>query len=214
MDTCIQRPIIVTLSKIDSTIRVWNYDTGNCEIIQSYHSLQKEFKSSDSTRTYLQSVALHPSGFYMAIAFIDKVKIYHLLDDQYREYRVLDIKNCHSVKFSNGGQYLACVDLKEISIYYSYTLEKPRKMPCPSAHVNNLAFNYNDTQISCVSKDGFVQKYDLNKFIKTGECVIDKACNFKKCIFTQYKDDSGATLEKLYTVGGQGNQILIRCYNE
>ena len=33
MDTCIQRPIIVTLSKTDSTIRVWNYDTGNCEII-------------------------------------------------------------------------------------------------------------------------------------------------------------------------------------
>jgi len=116
--------------------------------------MQKEFKSSN--QTYLQSVALHPSGFYMAIAFFDKVKIFHLLDSEIREYRSLDIKNCHKVKFSNGGQYLACVDLKDISVFYSYTLDKPRKMPCPSSHVNNLEFNAADTIISVVSKDGFV----------------------------------------------------------
>ena len=64
-------------------------------------------------------------------------------------------------------------------------------MPSPSPQVNNLSFNYNDTVISVVSKDGFVQMYDLVKFIKTGECVIDKACNFKRCIFSQYYDDNG-----------------------
>jgi len=69
----------------------------------------------------------------MAIAFFDKVKIYHLLDSDIREYRVLDLKSCHKVEFSNGGQYLACVDLKEISVFYSYTLEKPKKMPVPCA---------------------------------------------------------------------------------
>lgn len=101
MDICIQRPIVATLSKTDSTIRVWNYDTGKCEITKSYHTMQKEFKSSG--HTYLQSLALHPSGFYLAVAFIDKVKIYHLLDTEIREYRVLDLKNCHKIKFSNGG---------------------------------------------------------------------------------------------------------------
>ena len=36
VDICIQRPIIATLSKADSTIRVWNYDTGEGELLKSY----------------------------------------------------------------------------------------------------------------------------------------------------------------------------------
>lgn len=36
IDVCIQRPILVSMSKQDNTIRVWNYHTGHCEIIQDY----------------------------------------------------------------------------------------------------------------------------------------------------------------------------------
>jgi len=54
--------------------------------------------------------------------------------------------------------------MKEISILYAYTLDKPHKMPCPSSHVNNIEFNYNDTILTVVSRDGFIQKYDLVKF--------------------------------------------------
>ena len=115
--------------------------------------MQKEFK--DSNQTYLQSIAIHPSGFYLAISFIDKVKIYHLLDSDIREYRVLDIKNQHLIKFSNGGQYLACVDQKDISIYYSYTLEKPKKTSC-SPEISNLDFNENDTVLTISSKKGYI----------------------------------------------------------
>ena len=99
----------------------------------------------------------------MAIGFIDKVKIYHLLENDIREYRVLDIKSCHNLKFSNGGHYLACIDLKDLSIFYSFSLEKPRKMPCPNSLVSNLDFNENDTIVTVVSRDGFIQKYDLLK---------------------------------------------------
>jgi WD40 repeat protein len=31
MDVSLQRPIIVTTSKYDRTVRVWNYLTGHCE---------------------------------------------------------------------------------------------------------------------------------------------------------------------------------------
>lgn len=33
MDICVQRPIIATLSKMDSTVRIWNYHTGVCELL-------------------------------------------------------------------------------------------------------------------------------------------------------------------------------------
>jgi hypothetical protein len=36
MDICIVRPIIVTMSKEDVTVRIWNYYTGRCELIKSY----------------------------------------------------------------------------------------------------------------------------------------------------------------------------------
>ena len=119
----------------------------------------------------------------MAIAFSDNVRIYHLLDSEFREYRSLGLKGCSKLKFSNGGQYLACVDLKDISVYYSYTLEKPKKTQCFSG-VNSLAFNNNDTIVTAAS-NGYLQKYDLTLFQiqKTGESIINKTCNFKHCIF-------------------------------
>ena len=236
MDICIQRPIIATLSKTDSTIRVWNYDTGECELNKSYLSLQKEFASSN--QTYLQSIALHPSGFYMAIGFIDKVKIYHLMQSEIRMYKSLDIKNCHTMKFSNGGQLLACVDLKDISIFNSYTLDKPKKQPGPSGQVSNIDFNDNDTLLTVVSRDGFIQKYDLTKgAAKTGECIIDKTCSFSSVIYSKLPRDKidendtrqiedlkalGFDLsytEKVYVTGTYQNkdgsdEMMIRCYNE
>jgi WD40 repeat protein len=87
----------------------------------------------------------------LAISFFDKVKIYHLLDSDIREYRVLDIKNQHLIKFSKGGQYLACVDQKDISIYFSYTLEKPKKYS-HSGNISSLDFNDDDT-IFTISSD-------------------------------------------------------------
>ena len=72
-----------------------------------------------------------------------------------------------------------------------------------------MAFNFNDTIVTVASKDGFLQKYDLTKFQKTPESVIDKKCNFKHCIFVQGDDQE----EKLYTVGGWNNQMMVRCYD-
>ena len=154
MDICIQRPIIATLSKVDSTIRVWNYESGECELVKSYAFMKK---AEGNNQNYLHSIALHPSGFYMAIGYNDKVKIYHLLQSDIREYRVLDIKNCHSMKFSKGGQFLACIDLKDVHIFYSFTLEKVgNKIACPSYQVSNLDFNENDTVLTVCSRDGFI----------------------------------------------------------
>lgn len=120
MDICVQRPIIATLSRADSTVRVWNYDSGQCELEREYVKFQKEHNNE-----YLQAIALHPSGFYMAIGFKDKVKVFHLMQQDIRLFVTLDIARVHLIKFSNGGQILACVDHKDINLYQSYALDKP-----------------------------------------------------------------------------------------
>lgn len=36
MDICLQRPLIVTCSNYDSTIRIWNYINYRCELIRKF----------------------------------------------------------------------------------------------------------------------------------------------------------------------------------
>ena len=106
MDISLQRPILVTASREDSTIRFWNYYTGQCELSRRYFVLEKEKDASDKLREQakpLLSLALHPSGYYLAAGFMDKVRIMHVLHDELREFRTLEIKNVNKVKFSNGG---------------------------------------------------------------------------------------------------------------
>jgi hypothetical protein len=40
--------------------------------------------------------------------------------------------------------------------------------------VSQIDFNYDDSIITVVSKDGFIRKYDIIKDTKSGEGVIDK----------------------------------------
>ena len=108
IDIAIQRPLILTCSKEDSTIRLWNYKTFTCEMAREY--FVKEDMSVKEAARPLISIAIHPSGYYMAASFIDKIRIYHILHDEFKDYQSIDIRYCKILKFSNGGHVFACVD--------------------------------------------------------------------------------------------------------
>lgn len=69
MDICLQRPVILTASVegTNGTVRLFNYVTNTCELACDYSNL------------FLRCVALHASGYYMAVAFDDYVRVYHVL---------------------------------------------------------------------------------------------------------------------------------------
>lgn len=81
----------------------------------------------------LITAALHPSGFYMAVALMDHVKIFHLMNDELREFYTHEIKNVKKLKFSNGGQLLCAADYKHIYVISTYGLEILGTLPCPSS---------------------------------------------------------------------------------
>lgn len=58
----------------------------------------------------LISVAMHPSGYYMAASFIDKIRINHILNDEFKHYKNIDIRYCKLMKFSTGGNLFACIE--------------------------------------------------------------------------------------------------------
>ena len=122
---------------------------------------------------------------------------------------------------------MVCVDLKEINIFNSFTLEKPRSMPCPTGVVSNLDFNYNDTVVAVVSLDGFVQKYDILSGEKVGESIIDKSFRFSGVAFSRWplsqteiaalsqseRAKSDLHNNMIYACGSKGPSLLLRCYD-
>lgn len=216
MDISVQRPILVTASREDSTVRFWNYYTGQCELSRRYFVLEKEKDAGDKLREQakpLLTLALHPSGYYLAAGFMDKVRIMHVLHDELREFRTLEIKNCNRIKFSNGGQFLALTDQKNIFLYASYTVENllPNNKPLksPSQQISQIAFNANDTLMVIISNDGFIYRYDLLSFQKTKDGTIDRNCDYRACLFLPDPLDDCRVL----TVGADNQRGMFKVYN-
>ena len=52
----------------------------------------------------------------MAASFLDKIRIYHILHDELRQYKTLEIKNCQRMRFNTGGNFFFVVDQKNVLI--------------------------------------------------------------------------------------------------
>lgn len=122
LDVCLQRPLFLTCSPKDSTIRIWNYNTFRCELARRFNRDIEtstsggppaiSFNESLSLPPILNCAAFHPTGYYIAAGFIDKLRIFHVMTNQFRNYREINIKNVTQVKFSNGGQWIATASPK------------------------------------------------------------------------------------------------------
>jgi WD40 repeat protein len=206
IDVAVQRPLFVTCSQDDSTIRIWNYYTNKCEQVRELFA--KDDTMILETVKPLLTVAIHPSGYYLAAGCKDKIRIYHILHDELRTFRCIERRLCSKLKFSNGGQYLACIVLKHIYIYKSYTLECIFSEKISCLHVTDIRFSKNDTCLCIVSADGFMQRwiYD-NGFTKLNDgAVCSKSIDFRSCCFVNGIDDD----LKVIAAGGDSDKSTIR----
>lgn len=172
IDVAIQRPIIVTCSREDSTIRLWNYYTHSCELAREYYVLE-DMAIREAAKPLI-SVAIHPSGYYMAASFIDKIRFFHILHDELRHYKNIEIKNCQRMKFSTGGHLFFAVANKTIQIFNSYTLMRLTSVGTYPLGVSDIVIGEKDQSFAVVAPDGQIGRYKtLPKFeiIKEG---VDK----------------------------------------
>lgn len=107
MDTCIDRPLIVSCGRNDDIVSVWNY--------HSRHRIAK----LECLESKPHSVAIHPSGYKMAIGFQDKLTMFHVLVDSIKPYRSIQ---CHApvhlLEFN--PRFLAAVVGNTINLYEVY----------------------------------------------------------------------------------------------
>jgi cilia- and flagella-associated protein 57 len=152
----------VTSSKEDSTVRLWNYMSGQCEIAREYYVMEDNTLRAQAHP--LCGAAIHPNGYQLAVSFIDKIAIYHILHDELRQYKCLEIKNASLIKFSHGGQYFFAVEKQWIYIYNAYTLQLIDKVKHQGVKATELVFNEHDRAFALVSTCGYVGKWKIPGF--------------------------------------------------
>jgi WD40 repeat protein len=81
----------MTASIEDQTVRLWDYTTNTCELKHDFSTL------------FMKSIALHPSGYFSAVAFDEHIKIFHILYQDLEEFYTFPIKKTSFLKYSRGG---------------------------------------------------------------------------------------------------------------
>ena len=168
MDVALQRPIIITTSKYDKTVRVWNYLTGHCEYCKI---ILEEKENNEEKELNILSVAIHPNGYYIAISDIEMIRFFHLCYKELRFYNNDQIgsepnkSNCTFLKFSYGGHLLAALSEKKIYLIRSFSRETVKIINTPhSGNIISIFFHPNDNFIYSSGSDGFIIQYNLFDF--------------------------------------------------
>eukprot|EP00944_MAST-04C_sp_MAST-4C-sp1_P009277 g9277.t1 len=165
MDTCSRKPLLVTCG-VDRSVRVWNYVTNKCELVNYF---------ADEPC----SISMHPSGLHVLVGFTDKLRLMNLLMDDVRVVKEFPIKGCRESKFSVGGHYFAAVNGNAINVYTTYTCELVNVLRGHNSRVNSLRWTHNDQRLLSAGKDGGI--YSWNYMAATqqreGESVL-KGCQY------------------------------------
>lgn len=203
LDVALQRPLLVTCSQADATIRIWNYNSLTCELAKKLYVVDKETleATGEAVSKPLQCVAFHPSGYYLAIGFVDKLRLFHLLYDELRFFREVSLGRVNNLKFSNGGHMLAAASIYGVGIYSAYTLDQLCILKNHASTVTDIIWTNLDKRIITIGTDGAVYEYFTSNWSKEREHVIPS---------TEY---SSATLSKedMVVVCGMdsNNSILL-----
>ena len=150
LDVCVRKELIATCSR-DKTVCIWNYITKTHEITQVFPE-------------ECLTVAFHPSGLHLVVALQDKINMCNVLSNQIGVFKVIQIKGCNEIKFSNGGHMFACVTgNNQINVYNFWTGECSERMQFVGhmGRIMSIDWFANDMGFVTCGQDGNIFFYDL-----------------------------------------------------
>ncbi|KAF0697626.1 Aste57867_11716 [Aphanomyces stellatus] len=168
-DVCVQKPIVVSCGA-DKTIRSWNYHLSAYEVVAQ---LSEE----------LTTMSLHPTGFQIAIAFKERVRLYNMLQDGLRVLREISMKAANVLQFSHGGHLLACGAGLNMYIYRTYSCDLVHTF---TGHINViqcLRWSKDDSFLYSAGNDGAIYCWNINTGNRSDEMqLVVKHCKFTSTV--------------------------------
>jgi len=151
------RPVIVSVSQEECSLRVWNYAAQCCELLH-------EFSGEEPN-----GVAIHPLGFFLVVSFSDKLRFFQVLLSDILPYRDIAIRGVKLPCFSHGGHLVAAVQGKLVMVFDTCTLSKVATIRGLSQQVTALSFSPDDHSLTVMGDDGSLAKYTTNNWSKISE---------------------------------------------
>ena len=147
IDVALWRPIIATCGR-DKTVRIWNVVDQKME---SVHEFEEE----------PVSVAMHPSGLYIAVGFMEKVQIVALLLDGFSVCREVSVRACNLVKFAHGGHFFAVAAGSVVQIFHTHTGGLVATLRGHTNKIKSITWLDMDSRCITVGGEGAVFYWDL-----------------------------------------------------
>ena len=106
----------------------------------------------------IQAVAIHPTGFYLVIGHLDRVKVYTIHPDDVApaHFEHHDIRGCTEIQFSNGGNMYALNDDEHRVLVFSFWQNSKIANGVLTGHTSNvrsIQWLNDDTGLITVGKD-------------------------------------------------------------
>eukprot|EP00831_Metopus_contortus_P066834 TRINITY_DN59611_c0_g1_i1.p1 TRINITY_DN59611_c0_g1~~TRINITY_DN59611_c0_g1_i1.p1 ORF type:complete len:338 (+),score=27.90 TRINITY_DN59611_c0_g1_i1:259-1272(+) len=151
LDVCVRKPLLVTCSEKDGTIRLWNYIEKRQELC--YHS-------SDMSNPI--SVAFHPSGLHIVVGTTDKIYIMDVFLKTLKTFREITIKQFRDVSFSHGGHILAISYMNLLQVFNFYTMELLPKWSSNQVKAQTIVWYDDDTGFITNEQSNYVSFCNRN----------------------------------------------------
>ncbi|KAF4682114.1 hypothetical protein FOZ60_011025 [Perkinsus olseni] len=189
LSSCPLREIMVTVSSEDKSLRIWRLPSACMEFSRAFLGDEP------------LDVAVHPvGGFIIAVAFVEKIRIFQVVDDDLAVLKELPYRKATPLAWSAGGHYLAVAqagdkgDAKQIIVFGMHrglgkvaTLKAQSQgrlgdtpQPLPSiTGICGLAFDQDDRHlavVTCSGSSSTVTEWDCASWSRTSEHSTTKGC--------------------------------------
>lgn len=128
-------------------------------------------------------IALHPSGFFAAVGFIDLLRLMQIQLDDLKVTKAFNYPNCTQLKFSNRGHLLAAAHGKVISLISIFTFDVVQTLKGHNGTILSLSWSTDDLSLASGGNDGAIYKWN----VVTGERmeeIVQKGIHYRSLALT------------------------------
>lgn len=154
IDVARSKPLLASCSEY--SLIVWN-------ILTKKQEIKKQFKNR------ILSVAVHPTGLYIALGFDHHCRLFSILYHNLREKTIFACKKSSLVRFSSGGHLLAMALHSVIEIYFFTSSELLFKLDGHAGLITSFDWIDNDAKLVSCDARGVICEWDLVAFKKKWE---------------------------------------------